>query len=190
MITIVGLRNPEDEYAGTRHNVGGDVVRAFANVHAFNAFTKDKIFFAEKTQGEVEGNAVRLLLPTTYMNESGKTIAATKLAPEEIVLVHDELALPIGTFTISYGRNAGGHNGVESVIRACGTADIVRVRIGIHPAASHVVSGEQRADFVLKTFTPEEREKIAIMMPNVLDALRLIVTRGKDAAMLRHNGKP
>lgn len=187
MITILGLRNPEDEYGGTRHNIGADVVRAFAEVQGFNPFKTDKLFFAEKTQGDVGSVPVRVLLPTTYMNESGKVVAAAKVDPHDIVVVHDELALPVGAFTISYGRSAGGHNGVESVIRACGTNDIVRVRVGINPAPPQVVTGEQRADFVLKPFTPDERAQIAAMMPRIVDALALLVKEGKDAAMRQYN---
>ncbi len=187
MMTILGLRNPEDEYGGTRHNIGADVVHAFVEAQGFNPFKTDKLFFAEKTQGDIGAVSVRVLLPTTYMNESGKTVAAAKVAPQDIVVVHDELALPVGTFTISYGRSAGGHNGVESVINACGTNDIVRLRIGISPAAPQVVTGEGRADFVLKPFTPAERTQISEMMPRVVEALALLVREGKDAAMRAYN---
>lgn len=187
MLTILGLRNPEDEYGGTRHNIGADIVRAFTEAQGFASLKNDKLFFAEKTQGDVGSVPVRILLPTTYMNESGKVVAAAKVSPEELVVVHDELALSVGTFTISYGRGAGGHNGVESIIRACGTNDIVRVRVGIDPAPPQVVTGEGRADFVLKPFTPDERAQIAGMMPRILDALALLVKEGKDAAMRQYN---
>lgn len=179
MITIIGLRNPEPEYSGTRHNIGAHVARAFAERHGFGDWKNDKIFLAEKTQGIVDGVPVRVLLPTIYMNNSGNVISATKLLPHEIIVIHDELALSVGSFKISHESGSAGHNGVADIIRVLGTKTFTRVRIGIHPKNRAVISGEERSDFVLKRFTLDERKEIDNLIPDIINATTDIVGKIK-----------
>ena len=187
MITILALRNPEPEYAGTRHNIGADVLRAFAESHDFLAFTRDKFLKAEKSIGTIGDHDVQLLLSDTYMNESGQVVLAAKLFPENTIVIHDELNVPVGDLKISYGAGAGGHNGVASITQAFGTAAYTRLRIGIEP--NHVVSGDARANFVLKPFTPEEKEKLELAMKTFTAALTTILKEGRETAMLKYHTK-
>ncbi|OGG60582.1 hypothetical protein A3C89_00035 [Candidatus Kaiserbacteria bacterium RIFCSPHIGHO2_02_FULL_50_50] len=187
MITLLALRNPEPEYARTRHNIGADVLRAFAESNNFPAFKYDKFLKAEKTISTIGDHDVQLLLSGTYMNESGQVVAASKLTPEETIVIHDELNVPVGDLKISYGAGAGGHNGVASVTSTFGTAAYTRLRIGIEP--NHPVTGDARANFVLKPFTPEERQKIEDNIKTFTAALITIIKEGRDTAMLKYHTK-
>ncbi len=187
MITILALRNPEPEYAGTRHNVGADVVRVFAEMHNFPEFKRDKFLKAEKSIGTIGDHDVQLLLSDTYMNESGQVITAAKLTTENTIVIHDELNVPVGDLKISYGAGAGGHNGVASTTKAFGTSAYTRLRIGIEP--NHPVTGEARANFVLRPFTPEERQKIEISTKTFTAALTITIKEGREAAMLKYHTK-
>lgn len=179
MITLIGLRNPEPEYIGTRHNVGAYIARAFAEHYAFGDLKNDKVFLAEKTQGMVDTVPVRVLLPTTYMNNSGRVISTTKLLPQEIIVIHDELALPVGSFKVSHESGSAGHNGVADLIHALGTKTFTRVRVGIHPKSAVAIPGEERSDFVLKRFTPDERKEIDDLVPGIIDSVTDIVREMK-----------
>lgn len=173
--TIVGLGNPDEEYVGTRHNVGKDFVEALAS----------KL----PKGGKISGLNV-------YMNNSGgpiKKLIASKKAAERLVVVHDELDLPLGRVKISFGSSAGGHNGVRSIEKALKTKDYVRVRVGISPATPSGKlkrpDAEKIVDFVLGKFKPTEAEKIKKARKIVAEALELIVTEGKDRAMTEINSK-
>ncbi|OGG61220.1 hypothetical protein A3C87_03685 [Candidatus Kaiserbacteria bacterium RIFCSPHIGHO2_02_FULL_49_34] len=187
MITVLALRNPEPEYAGTRHNIGADILRAFSEANNFPAFKHDKFLKAEKSIGTIGDHDVQLLLSDTYMNESGQVVLAARLFPENTIVIHDELNVPVGDLKISYDAGAGGHNGVASVTSAFGTAAYTRLRIGIEP--NHPVTGDARATFVLKPFTPEERQKIESSTKTFIDALTTIIKEGRETAMLKYHTK-
>lgn len=169
--TIVGLGNPGQEYEGTRHNVGKEMVEA----------AEDKLPGAKVVETNV------------YMNNSGAAIKKAVGAGKNLVVVHDELDLPLGKVKISYGSSAGGHNGVKSIEKALKTKDYVRVRVGISGATLggklKRPAPEKITDFVLGKFRPKELEKLKKVKKIVQEALELIVEYGKDRAMSEINAK-
>jgi PTH1 family peptidyl-tRNA hydrolase len=181
-IVVAGLGNPGEEYIGTRHNVGRDML----------------MYIAEK-EGDKRtlfGKKATILFPDTYMNNSGKDIKAVVKnikAAEGLVVVHDEVDLPLGKVKISFGSGPGGHNGVKSVQAAVKTKDFTRIRIGISPSTPmgklKKPDGSVLADFVLGTFKPTEQETLKKVRKTVSEALELILTEGRDAAMTVINSK-
>ncbi|HEY6020064.1 MAG TPA: aminoacyl-tRNA hydrolase [Candidatus Paceibacterota bacterium] len=172
---IVGLGNPDKEYDGTRHNIGRDLVSAF--------------------EGTLPKKP-KFLLPDVYMNNSGvsvKKVIKSKKDAEKLIVVHDDLDLPLGKIKISYGSSAGGHNGVKSIIAAIKTQDFTRVRVGISGATP---SGklkrpapERIVDFVLGKFKPAEQDKLKKVKKTVKEALELILTEGVERAQTETNAK-
>jgi peptidyl-tRNA hydrolase, PTH1 family len=179
---IAALGNPGEEYAGTRHNVGRELLQ--------------NIEKKEGTKGKLFGKKVTLLYPDVYMNNSGgpiKKAVTSKKAAEQLVVVHDELDLPLGKIKLSFGSSAGGHNGVKSVQKALKTMDFVRVRVGISSATP---SGklkrpapEKITDFVLGKFKPPEIEKLKKVQKEVSEALEILLNDGLPAAMTYANTK-
>lgn len=182
MWILAGLGNPGDEYEGTRHNVGRDLLRAIER--------------KEGGRGTLFGKKATLLYPDVYMNNSGGPIrkaVGSKKAAAQLVVLHDELDLPLGRIKISFGASAGGHNGVKSVQKALGTQDFARIRIGISGATPggklKRPAPEKLADFVLAKFRPAEREKLKKVQKAVAEALELVLTEGVDRAMNEINIK-
>lgn len=188
---IVGLGNPTEEYAGTRHNVGCDILAAIAKKEGVDAWKEDKKLRTMAAKGAMFGAKTTLLLPDTYMNNSGaplKTLVTSKKQAEHLVVLHDELDLPLGTVRLSFGSGSGGHRGIESVQKVLKTRDFVRVRIGISGATPSgklkKPDAEKVVDFVLGAFRPTEREKLKQVQKTVSRALELLLTEGRAAAML------
>lgn len=170
--TIVGLGNPGAEYNGTRHNIGKELVEAAA---------------------ESLPRGVRIVETNVYMNNSGAAIKKAVGSAKGLVVVHDELDLPLGRIKISYGSSAGGHNGVKSIEKALKTQDYVRVRVGI---AGATPSGklkrpapEKIGDFVLATFKPAEKDKLKKVKKLVQEALEMIVEEGYEKAQSIANSR-
>lgn len=166
--TLAGLGNPGDEYDGTRHNVGRDFLRTL----------EKKI-----------PKKIKIVFPDTYMNDSGaafKKIITSKKAAEHLVVLHDDLDLPLGVVKFSFGSGAGGHRGVLSIQKAIKTKDFIRIRIGISPSTpSGKIKKPDAAkvvDFVLGTFKPAEVVKLKKVQKTVADALELLFTEGLDKA--------
>lgn len=173
---VAGLGNPGDEYTGTRHNVGRDLLRAIEK--------------KEGDKGKLFGKKVLVVTPDTYMNNSGtafKKLVPTQKAAAQLIVVHDELDVPLGKVKISFGASAGGHNGIKSIQKALKTQDFIRVRVGISPSTSsgrlRRPEGEKIVDFVLGKFRAPEQEKLKKVKKTVSDALELILTEGVDRAM-------
>ncbi len=172
---LVGLGNPNTEYVGTRHNVGKDFVAALA---------------------EKLPNKVKVAELNVYMNHSGgpiKKLITSKKAASRLIVVHDELDLPLGKVKISFGSSAGGHNGVKSIEQALKTRDYVRVRVGISPSTAsgklRRPEGEKITDFVLGKFKPADKEKLKKVRKVVGEAIELIVTESKETAQTVINAK-
>lgn len=172
---IFGLGNPGAEYEQTRHNTGARVLQAFR----------------EKTKNK----KVVLLAPTTYMNKSGEAaakIVKSKKAAANLIVIHDDLDLPLGKFKLSFGRGSGGHRGVDSVIKKLKTRDFIRLRVGI---ASSTPSGKLKkpqgekavVDFILDKFTAKEEIKLKKLIPKLVEAIDIILTDGLARAMNRFN---
>jgi len=165
---IVGLGNPGDTYKKTRHNVGF-MFLDFLNKSEESVWTKNKKGRFVSTDIVFAGNSISLLKPETMMNRSGEAVryimAKERVKPEDIVIVHDDIDLPVGTYKISEGRGSGGHRGVESIFEATGTHSFPRVRIGITPVSFFgnikKPKGKSRvSSFVLSDFTNREHKKI------------------------------
>src|ERR1044071_8888652 len=152
MVLIVGLGNPGKEYEGTRHNLGFMVIDKLAD--DCGAEVKSRECQSRVARAEIEGCGVKLVKPQTYMNLSGEAVACLfakhRLAEpgEKLIVISDDLALPLGKIRIRASGSAGGHNGLKSIIGALGTSEFTRLRIGIQP--DHPISDSKR--FVLDSF--------------------------------------
>ncbi len=192
---IVGLGNPGKEYDNTRHNTGRNIVERFAKKNDFSEWKLDKKLHALSAKGEVEGESVILILPETFMNKSGvsvKPLIKSVKGAEKLIVVYDELDMPLGTMKISFGRGSGGHRGIESIIKAIRTKDFLRIRVGISPATPSgklkKPSGEKAViDFILGKFKKLEEEKLAKISKRVQEALAAIVASGRERAMNEFN---
>jgi peptidyl-tRNA hydrolase, PTH1 family len=182
-ILVVGLGNPGRKYEGNRHNVGFMTVDELRRVEGLPDWREK--FSGVFTKGAALGADLVLLKPLTFMNLSGQSVqpaaAFLKVAPAEIVVVHDELDLPFGDVRIKQGGGHAGHNGLRSLIERLGTPDFVRVRIGIgRPPAGF--RGEV-ADYVLSDFDAAERAELPGVLAKALDAARRVIKDGVQGAM-------
>jgi peptidyl-tRNA hydrolase, PTH1 family len=184
-LLVVGLGNPGDEYARTRHNVGAETVELLAARHGAN-LRKGKER-ARADQVRIGPSLVALAVPLTYMNDSG--LAVTALArrygvePEQIVIVQDELDLPVGVLKVKNGGGLAGHNGLRSIKAHLHSDAFLRVRIGV----GKPVSKEHGVDHVLKKFSKRERAEIDVVIQEAADAVECIAAEGVDTAMNRFN---
>lgn len=187
MRTVVGLGNPGDEYAGTRHNVGFVVVEELARRWGAE-FGKPRRG-SRVARAQIRGEAVILVEPLLFMNCSGDALARldADLRPrvDELIVVHDDVDLPCGRVAIKKGGGAGGHRGIASVI-AWGGPEFVRARIGVgRPPA-----GQETASFVLKPFRADERAPIVAAVERAADAVEAILEFGPQRAMNSFNTRP
>jgi PTH1 family peptidyl-tRNA hydrolase len=184
-LLVVGLGNPGDEYAHTRHNVGADTVEILAARHSI-ALRKGKER-ARAAEGRIGAARVALAVPLTYMNDSGLAVVALArrygVEPEQIVVVHDELDLPVGVLKVKAGGGLAGHNGLRSITSHLHSDAFLRVRIGVGKPASK----EQGVDHVLKRFSKRERTEIDVVLQEAADAVETIIRDGVDVAMNRVN---
>ena len=184
---VVGLGNPGPEYARTRHNVGFSVVERLA-AEAEASFSVNR-YGAAAAMAEVAGVPVVLLKPQELMNQSGPTVAAwlecLGLSASALILVHDDLDLPLGRLRVTGRAGSGGHRGVMSVQRVLGTQTFPRVRAGIgRPLAS-----ENAAERVLEEFTQEELPIASEMVGQAASAVKTLIVSGLVATMDRYNGR-
>ena len=186
---LVGLGNPGPEYEATRHNAGFWWVDAAARKLGA-ALTPQRSYFGLAARAQAATGTVWLLQPMTYMNLSGKAVAALarfyKIAPAEILVVHDELDLLPGQAKIKLGGGHAGHNGLRDIHAQLGTADYWRLRLGIgHPGVKAEV-----VDYVLRKPTPEQRELIEQTIARSVDALDLLLAGEMERAMMKVHAKP
>ena len=184
-LLVVGLGNPGDEYRRTRHNVGAEVVELLATRHG--AKLKKGKERARVDEVRIEGKRVALAIPLTYMNDSGEAVGLLArrygVEPEQVVIVHDELDLPVAALKIKSGGGLAGHNGLRSIKSHLHSDEFQRVRIGV----GKPVSKEQGANHVLNKFAKRERADIDVTIESAADAVEMIATDGVDAAMNRYN---
>jgi peptidyl-tRNA hydrolase, PTH1 family len=185
---VVGLGNPEAEYGGTRHNVGADVVRAFARREHVD-LARNKRVRCEIAQAPVAGVRFVLAIPSSYMNTSGGPVqqaaAWFKVPVERIIVCHDDLDLEVGSLRLKRGGGHAGHNGLKDLDRALGSRDYLRVRIGIGRPPGRMPS----KDHVLRRFPPAERATIDVVLEEAVDAIELLVTDGLEPAQNRYHAK-
>lgn len=185
---IVGLGNPGPEYASHRHNTGFQCLDRLARAHGL-AFTR-QAFRARLAQGEIRGVRVLLARPLTYMNLSGQAVGPLVrhygfLLPD-LLVIYDDMDLPLGTVRLRPRGGAGGHKGIRSIIEALGSQDFPRLRVGIgRPPA-----GEDPVDYVLSDFTSEERAVMEGVYERVLVTVECWLTEGIVEAMGRYNPAP
>lgn len=185
MKIIAGLGNPGAEYAHTKHNVGFMLVDALAEKLGLDAWRER--FNALVAEGRIGAEKVLLVKPLTYMNESGRALAPLldwyKLAPEELIVVHDDMDIAVGTIRLRRKGSAGGHNGIKSLLAHIGSQDFSRVRIGI----GRPLPGWTVVRHVLAPFSAEDGPKVHEAIAYLLPAVECIVTDGIDMAMNRYN---
>jgi len=185
---IVGLGNPGAEYENTRHNAGRIIAQVFAEKNKSDEFSFDKKLNADKSKVKIGKEAAVVILPNTFMNKSGSSVkplvtSAKKAA--KLIVVHDDLDIPFGSWKLSFGKSSGGNKGVESIIRAIKTKNFIRVRIGIAPVTPtgkmKKPKGERAVEkLILGKFTSSETRKIKSFSESIADVIESIVLKGYE----------
>ena len=192
---IAGLGNPGEEYQNTRHNAGRIVLDAVRQ-----EYSKDEFEFSKKTNalvalGKIGKEKVTLISPETFMNNSGKSVASyvkSIKAASKLVVIYDDFNLPLGRIRISFNRSSGGHNGVESIIKAVKTEAFLRIRVGTAPETAKglakVPHGEEKVEkFILGPFKDDEVKVMKKVSKNIVEALAVLIKEGKEKAMSVYN---
>ena len=184
---IVGLGNPEPKYDRTRHNIGFAAVDELAKTWQM-PLTENKRFQGQFAEGvALGGRKVRLLKPLTYMNRSGQAVRAVtdwyKLQPQSVLVIYDDMDLPVGRLRMRLSGSAGGHNGMKSIIAHLGGKDFPRLRIGIGKS-----DGKETVSHVLGKFAPEETKTIEEILYVSVKAIELSLKEGVEKSMNRYNG--
>jgi PTH1 family peptidyl-tRNA hydrolase len=183
---VVGLGNPGERYASTRHNIGRRAAEAVAR-DAGARFRKVRFHPLEAAEAKVDGQAVLIVYPLLYMNESGPPVGALagrrRIDPDRIVAVHDEIDLPFGALKVKRGGSTAGHRGLDSLASALGSKDFYRVRLGVGRPPGR----KDPADHVLEPFAKSEREDADLLVERGAEAVRTLILEGLDPAQDRHN---
>ena len=203
MFYIVGLGNPGEEYKESRHSTGRMVVLKLHKDLGLEDFEFSKKANALISEGKIGKEKVSLILPETFMNKSGQAVSyfvkpklkTSKKGLENLIVVHDDIDLPIGTMKISYNKGTGGHRGLDSVVKAVKTKEFVRIRIGISPTSAKATAGKANLkirkpqgekavlDFILGKFTPRQSEELKKILKKSSEAIQSLVSDGRDRAM-------
>ncbi|MBU6490747.1 aminoacyl-tRNA hydrolase [Patescibacteria group bacterium] len=194
-LVIIGLGNPGKEYEKTRHNAGRNAVSLLAKREGFDELVFNKTANAVVGKGTIGGENATLVLPETMMNLSGKAVAAFVKSPKaakDLLVVHDDLDLPLGTIKMVFGRGSGGHKGVESIMRAIKTKEFARIRIGISAAgkkhqAKKVSGGEKVIKHVIGKFKPAEEAALKKVLKKTAEAAHLFISEGIEKATMFSN---
>lgn len=191
MKLIVGLGNPGFLYARHRHNVGFMCISQLAKNYRINFDRKQAA--ARTGIGTIAGQTCVLAKPQTYMNASGESVSALlkklNMKPEDLIVIHDDLDLPVGKIRLRLGGGSGGHKGIESIISRTGTKDFYRVRVGIGRPESDTDTTKEEAiiSYVLSDFKSEERKIIEDALPKACEAVAALIAEGIIAAMNKYN---
>src|SRR6187402_861679 len=181
---VIGLGNPGQEYAGTRHNVGQMVAEELARRGgvALKSHSKTRTRAASVRIG---GESVAVAVPISYMNVSGGPVSSLakyqSVEPTAVIVIHDELDIPFGTVRLKRGGGSAGHNGLKDITKALGTPDYVRVRVGIGRPPGRM----DAATFVLKPFSTTERKELDILIVDAVDVVETVLELGLEAAQQR-----
>lgn len=192
---VIGLGNPDAAYAKTRHNAGRIAVERIARSFDFPDFTPKKTALSRVSEGAIGKEKVILVLPEVAMNLSGKVVPSfikSKPAAAKLIVIRDELDMPLGTMKMTFGRGSGGHKGIESVMRAAKTKDFAQIKIGI---SGKTPSGklkkpsdeEKVVKHVLGKWKPEEEKVLKKMLDRTCEAVEAFVEKDAEAAMLIAN---
>ena len=193
MKVIVGLGNPGREYAATRHNVGWWLIDHLADVWHFDGWKKDGE--SQVANGTVAGVKVRLVKPQTFMNLSDQALRNYVRRPfwsaaKDLLVVVDEVQLPVGRTRVRARGSAGGHNGLKSVEHALSTQEYARLRIGVGPSDERKGIYKDLADFVLSPFARDERDDVLALMPQLTATAESWCRDGVEKAMNLYNRAP
>lgn len=192
MTIIVGLGNPGEKFDNTRHNVGFMAVDFFVEKNSFPDFDLSKKYnslISERPFDAAQGEQnILLAKPQTFMNESGKAVKKItthyKLQTTKLVVIHDDIDLPLGKFKIVKNRGSAGHKGVESVIKNVGNKNLIRFRVGVQPLRGEIKNSES---FVIKNFTEEEQKVINKTIKKIVEALDYFTENGLEKTMNEYN---
>ena len=195
MMLIVGLGNPGEEYEKTRHNAGRIILEYIAKAQDFSEWKNDMKTKSLRAKGEIEKEKFDFMLPETFMNNSGLAVAPVIDGPKKLknlVVVYDDLDIPVGSIKISFNRSSGGHNGLESVIKRVKSREFVRIRIGVSP---HTPTGKLKKPsgeaavlkFLLGTFKDDELKELKKLSKKITEILVCLSADGKDKAMTLFN---
>lgn len=202
MKLLVGLGNPGEKYKGIRHNLGFILLDEYVRKLNSGECKLEKKFKAEilklvkkPLREQDDGEQIIFAKPQTYMNNSGMAVFALanyyKVKPEDIIIIHDELDLPLGKIKVRIGGAAAGHHGVESIMEALGTDQFIRVRLGIGnlktQSSEHKISHVSAEKFVLEPFMHSEKSKVKHMLKQALKALDIILEKGLAEAQNQFN---
>ena len=184
---IVGLGNPESKYDKTRHNIGFEAVDELAKIWQID-LKENKRFQGLFAEGVAPGGKkIRLLKPLTYMNRSGQSVRAVidwyKLEPQSVLVIYDDMDLPVGRLRMRLAGSAGGHNGMKSIISHLGVKDFPRLRIGIGKS-----DGKETVSHVLGKFSPRESKIVEEVLYASVKAIELSLKEGIEKSMSRYNG--
>lgn len=189
----MGLGNPGTRFAGNRHNLGFMCLSHFAKTH--NIRLDKKKGEARIGYGEVDSNKLAVARPQTHMNRSGQAVKrlinALGISQDNLIVIHDDLDLPLGSIRIRQGGSPAGHKGVDSIAGELGSRDFIRIRAGIgRPFAAKddtEISDEGIITYVLGDFTAEEKHAVNEVIPRVSEAILCLLTEGLDSAMNKYN---
>ncbi|MBW8874958.1 MAG: aminoacyl-tRNA hydrolase [Acidobacteria bacterium] len=190
---ILGLGNPGEEYRDTRHNVGFRVVEELARRWQLVLDRLECNALAAQTgSGEGAEGDILLAKPQTYMNRSGHAahcfVERYELDPTNVLVIYDEVNLPLGKLRLRRAGSPAGHRGLENVLESLRTAEVPRLRLGVAPPGETRPPGEDLADFVLSPFDEGEREEAEAMVRRAADAVEVWLREGAEAAMMKFNG--
>ena len=196
---IAGLGNPGEEYVNTRHNTGRIVLdylyKKLSTKNGFSDWKEDKKLKALTSEAVFKKDKIILLMPNNFMNNSGqslKPLITNKKKASELIVVYDDLDLPLGSFKISFNKGSGGHRGLESIIKNIKTKEFIRIRVGISPVASSgklkKPKGEKEVvDFIIKDFKPAEIETLKKVSKKITESVESIFNDGLQKAMSLQN---
>ncbi len=195
MKLVVGLGNPESRYSNTRHNLGFEVVDEFVKSFDNGQWTFDKNLKSEILKSQISNVKCILAKPQTFMNNSGMAVSLLtnfyKIKPEDVIIIHDELDLPLGKIKVRLGGAAAGHHGVESIIKSLGTDKFIRVRLGIGnlktQSSEHKAAHVSAEKFVLEPFIHSEKAQVKHMTKQAIIALEELLEKGLEYAQNQFN---
>jgi PTH1 family peptidyl-tRNA hydrolase len=192
---ITGLGNPGEEYAKTRHNTGRIILATLAKHFSFLDFKEDPKIKARISKGEIAGESVTLVEPDNFMNRSGASLVSFISNPKKaknLIVIYDDLDLPLGKIKISFNKSSGGHRGLDSIIKNLKTQEFIRIRVGISPTTpSGKIKKPDGADAVEKhiigDFKKPELDQIKKVSKTVVEAVEIIIKEGLEKAMGEFN---
>lgn len=195
MMLIVGLGNPGGEYKNTRHNTGRIILENIAKSNDFSEWKNNLKLKALCAKGEINGRKLDFMLPETFMNNSGVAVSRIindKKKLKDLVVIYDDMDLPLGYYKISYNKSSGGHNGLSSIIKKVKSQEFVRIRIGVSPSTptgkTKKPKGEEAVlKFLLGKFKEEELKEVKKISKKISEIIKVLAEEGKDKTMTLYN---